>query len=534
MNEPYKRLQITYGEEFLRYVLAIPEDKNFPEDVSPAAEQVVNFLTALASQLPLDEDGGTLSASMTLSSQLSQYVPEQQTVLAHQLRAMSGGALAAAPESSDTVLGLLSRVAHDLWPIYLLPPPSHGPKLFWLSSRGNLFQYPFLNELITAFLNDNSLSKLFPGVGPIGIDNELSAAFSIQSHWIVNAGAGGSQQLFTVVSNLLIDAVVRTLLRHGKLDHDEMMASVSESLNALRQLAEGMIVDVPTIIGFSGVQLEEGTEIELTAGIIRQIRPVERDLILNQGNTVSVVIETTFPLQILEVSEFDPADDNWYKNYQKYSSRMEEAQRTFQHGLDQIRLSILLSSRGDEYLGSNEVCRFVADPTRPGGFSTWAMDARIPASFVLAGDRKQDVVSWYRLITVKHPESLDIAMKRLLSSASTRFDSNDAFIDALIVWENAFGTKQETTFRVTGALAKLIEPSDFSKRNILQKELSTLYGVRSALIHGGKEPNAAKSWEYRRRSIGIAIDCLRKLYKDRPDLLAINSEERSKVLLLEQ
>ena len=534
MSDPYKRLQITYGEEFLRYILAIPEDKNYPEDVSPAAEQVVNFLSALASQLPLDEDGGTLSASMTLSSQLSQYVPEQQTVLAHQLRAMSGGDLAAAPESTDPVLDLLNRVAHDLWPIYLLPPPSHGPKLFWLSSRGNLFQYPFLNELINAVLNDDSLSKLFPGAESIGADNQLSAAFSIQSHWIMNAGGAGSQQLFTVLSNLLLDAVVRTLLRNGRLDHDEMMTSVAESLNVLRQLADGKIVDVPTIIGFSGVQLEEGAEIKLPTGVIRQIRSIERDLILNQADTVSVVVGTTFPLQILEVSEFDPTDDNWHKKYQKYASRMEEVQRTFQHGIDQIRLSILLSSKGDEYLGSNEVGRFAADPTRPGGFSTWAMDARIPASYVLSGDQKQDVVNWHRLITVKHPESLDIAMKRLLSSASTRFDFNDAFIDALIVWENAFGTKQETTFRVTGALAKLIEPEDFSKRAALQKELSALYGVRSALIHGAKEPNAEKSWAYRQRSIGIAIDCLRKLYKDRPDLLAINSEERSKTLLLEQ
>lgn len=535
MAESYKRLQITYGEQFLRYVLAIPEGKNFPEDISPAAEQVVNFLTALTSKLPLDEDGGTISASMTLSSQLSQYVPEQPTVLAHQLRAWSGGEVAAVPESSDPVLEHLNRVAHDLWPIYLLPPPSsHGPKLFWLSSRANLFQYPFLNELLTAFLNDDSLSKLFPGAELTDIDNEWSSAFNVQSHWIMNAGSGGSQQLFTVVGNLLSDAVVRTLLRHGKLDHDEMISSASESLDTLRQLADGMIVDVPTIIGFSGVQLEEGTEIGLTTGTVRQIRPVERDIILNQAHSVSAVIETTFPLQILEVSEFDPADDNWYKKYQKYNSRMEEAQRTFQHGIDQIRLSILLSSREEEYLGSNEVGRFVADPTRPGGFSTWAMDARIPASFVLAGEQKQEVVSWYRLVAVKHPESLDIAMKRLLSSASTRFDSHDAFIDALIVWENAFGTKQETTFRVTGALAKLIEPDDFSKRNILQKELSALYGVRSALIHGGKEPSAARSLEYRQRSIGIAIDCLRKLYKDRPDLLAINSEERSKILLLEQ
>lgn len=533
-QENYKRLQMTYGEQFLRYVLAVPDNKAFPDDITQPAEQVANLLAALSLQLPIDDDGGSMGASMALSSHFSQFVPEQQTTLANNLRAMSGGIIEDAPSTSDHVLELLSQVARDLWPVYLLPPPNQGPKLFWMSSPIGLYHHPLLNELLAAFLDDKKLRKLFPGAEPIKPGNDWTTTFNIQALWIMNSGGGGSQQLTTVVGNLFLDTVIRASMENGKLDHNGMMTHLSESLNTLRQLADGKITNVPAILGFSGVQLEEGTEITLPTGVLRQIRAIERDLILNSSSTVSVVFETTFPLQILEIGQHDLADDNWHKKFQKYGSRMEEAQRTFQHGLDQVRLSILLSSNDDEYLGSNEVCRFVANPSQPGGSSAWTMDTRTPLSFVLPVNRSQDVVDWHKLINVKHPESLNIAMKRLLSAASSRFDSNDAFIDALIVWENAFGTRTETTFRVTGALAKLIEPDDFAKRHKLQKELSTLYGVRSSLVHGGKEPDASKSWEYRQRSIAVAIDCLRRLYKDRPDLLAISSEDRSKTLLLEQ
>ncbi|WP_165788258.1 HEPN domain-containing protein [Arthrobacter glacialis] len=479
-------------------------------------------------------DGNHIQASFNTATRFSQYLPEQKMGFANQIRTLCGGSLGDVPSSTDPVLQSLRAIAHDMWPTYLLPPPAEGPRTFWMSSGPvGIYQHPELATLHRNFANDETLRPLFPSLTVPEDAADWTKWIDVQAVWTLNAGSGGSHQMMGVFGSLLLDAVLRTRLSDGELTHDGLMRELAVSLNAFRKLATKKPVHVPAIVGLSGVQLEDGQQIELASGIIRKISDLERDLLLNSSNLVTTVFETTFPLQILDISNFDPTDDKWHKTYQKYGPRFEESHRAFQHSLDQVRLAILLCSEGEEYLGSVEVSRFIFNPTQPGGSATWTMDQRQPASYIIPQTKFDEIKEWHSLIGTKHPDSLNIAMKRLLSAASQRADSNDAFIDALIVWENAFGTTTETAFRVTGALAKLLEPDDMEKRLELQKELANLYGIRSRLVHGAKEPAASKSWEYRQRTISIAIDCLRRLYRERPDLLSISSEDRSKRLLLE-
>lgn len=54
-------------------------------------------------------------------------------------------------------------------------------------------------------------------------------------------------------------------------------------------------------------------------------------------------------------------------------------------------------------------------------------------------------------------------------AASFRSDPGDRLIDAVIGWENLYASGQgESTFRISGALAWLLEP-DASAREALQK-----------------------------------------------------------------
>ena len=75
-------------------------------------------------------------------------------------------------------------------------------------------------------------------------------------------------------------------------------------------------------------------------------------------------------------------------------------------------------------------------------------------------------------------------MRRLLKAAGERDDPIDVLVDAVVAWENLFGSKTESTFRVTAAVATLLEPSDKEQRDVLQKELSGIYDRRSRLVHG--------------------------------------------------
>jgi hypothetical protein len=534
MQSNQERLISLFGEPFLRYILAVPDDTDIVDGIQSTDSQILLLLAGMGNSEPDGAGDNRIQASFDVASRVSQYLPEQKTGLANVIRALCGGSLGEVPPSSDPALQAIRAIAHDLWPTYLLPAPTESPRTFWMSSGPiGMYQHPELADLHRRFASDEMLKQLFPGLSMPEDTSDWTKWIDVQAMWTLNSGAGGSHQMIGAFGSLMLDAVLRTQLSDGRLTHDGLMRQLAASLDVFRKLATKKPVHVPAIVGLSGVQLEDGQQIELNSGTIRKISDLERDLLLNNSNMVTAVFETTFPLQILDVSQFNPADDKWHKSFQKYGPRFEEAHRAFQHSLDQVRLAVLLCSEGEEYLGSIEVSRFIFNPTQPGGSATWAMDQRQPASYLIPQTKSDEVKEWHALIGTKHPDSLNIAMKRLLSAASQRTDSNDAFIDALIVWENAFGTTTETAFRVTGALAKLLEPDDMEKRLELQKELANLYGIRSRLVHGAKEPTASKSLEYRQRAISIAIDCLRKLYRERPDLLAANSEDRSKRLLLE-
>ncbi len=152
----------------------------------------------------------------------------------------------------------------------------------------------------------------------------------------------------------------------------------------------------------------------------------------------------------------------------------------------------------------------------------------------ISDEISQDAEEWSRKLAVNHPHSLDVSMRRLLSAVTTRFDPTDGLVDAVICWENMFGTDQETTFRVCGALASILEPSDSGKRAELNRELKRIYGVRSKLVHGSRnEPTAQQVVADRDRALGHALNAIRKLH-ERPELLSLEeSAVRSTCLLLD-
>lgn len=146
-------------------------------------------------------------------------------------------------------------------------------------------------------------------------------------------------------------------------------------------------------------------------------------------------------------------------------------------------------------------------------------------------DRIIEIEEWARIIERSHIPELDVAATRLVSAITRREDRADALIDAVMVWENLLGTAQEVTFRVSAALAKLVE-RDPMRRISLKKELSRVYGIRSRLVHGerveGKEVQDASE-----TAVGTAVQALRESYRKGKDWLDMSSQQRSDTILLE-
>jgi hypothetical protein len=110
------------------------------------------------------------------------------------------------------------------------------------------------------------------------------------------------------------------------------------------------------------------------------------------------------------------------------------------------------------------------------------------------------------------------------------FSGEDALIDAVIAWENLFGAggRSETVFRVTGALAILLEPVP-SARPARRSELAKIYDLRSRVMHGS-EVNPGEVYKRKDQAIDVAIEALRRLFGERPALIA--DSERAMSLLL--
>jgi len=529
-----QRMIAAYGEPFIRYVFALQNNKPIVEAVQATSTELTLILQSAIDQAPYSGNGD-IDMTFTAMGSFGNYRADLGGSLANYLRKLAGGVLPKTPSDKDPLVQEIREIAADTWPTLLLLAPKQGPRTFWMSTSVGVFSHPRTVNACRAFMADPRLTPLFPEAPSIESATEISDLLQVSANWILSSGGGGSRQLISVIDAIIFNAAVLAQLDGSRLDHSGMMTAIPKSVEFFRKLATKKPVDVPAIIGFSGIQIKQDENLKFGDDELRAIRPVEKDLLLNEADRVTSVFATQFAVQLLDMSSSKPGEetDEFMRTWNKYSARIQESHKTLQRRIDRVRLSILLASDGVEHLATSEVTRYIADPTQQGGISSWQMDQRSPVGYALRDGQSEDIARLYGLIQEKHPESLDIAMKRILSAVSQRWEATDAFIDAVVVWENAFGTTSETTFRVTGAIAKLLEPGSVEQRAKLQKELKSLYETRSRLVHGAKEPKLEEAWEQRERAIAIALDILRKLYSERPDLLELTSDLRGAQLLLE-
>ena len=138
--------------------------------------------------------------------------------------------------------------------------------------------------------------------------------------------------------------------------------------------------------------------------------------------------------------------------------------------------------------------------------------------------------TWLQHVTNADLSHVTIAVDRLLR-AIWEMEATDSLIDAVIAWENLVGTRSETSFRVTAALAKLVE-DDRSKRHTTRKELDKIYNARSRVVHG--DPPDADLHVHRQGAIATTLEAFRRLIRDRSDLIGKpKSSTRADLLILE-
>jgi hypothetical protein len=190
---------------------------------------------------------------------------------------------------------------------------------------------------------------------------------------------------------------------------------------------------------------------------------------------------------------------------------------------------LLLGLEQHQPLALMATWRLVADPTTITGFS-WGPASPVPTPAQLASADAPCLSEWAERIDRHFHSSLALAVRRTLASIAARHDPADGLVDAVIALENLFGTGQsEVGFRLSAALAWLLE-DDPERRLERQRDVTKLYNLRSKIVHGS-EVDATELYPERVAASELAVNALRKLFRERPELIGAG-DQRGKLVIL--
>lgn len=523
-----------FGSRFLEFVCATEasrmDERRDGSLLEPHKEQVLGAVASFAATA-LERSRQQGVPAQLLVDSLGGVTPDGMTVANH-LRTLAGGSL---PDvsSSDSIAQLLGKLGRGSYPLFLIRRPHEMPGL-GPSLTASLFHHPLHKSFVKEVLADSELSRLYPA------ESDTSGRHGVV---IQSTGSARTHQAELLASSLLSDAFVRaTLLGDGT-----PQAFVNEAVTAihrLRSLLRGEAQNTPVLVGFTNVLLPQGAVVELPWGVLRELTQAQRQQLVlpalegmlthTDGETrvtVSysgdVVLETEMPLRIQVEQEFPEVGG---------VDLPRDTTDIFEQQLGLVAMSFALAINREPPVLPVSTWRLVFDPFGHGPQLSWSDASRHTAGppYQLREADAVDVQRWGRKVQDAHASEIDVTVRRLISAIALRRDPADALIDTVICWENLFGSRQgETTLRISAAMAWLLE-QDSTARAELQSEIKDIYSVRSDLVHGNpptrrRDPSRLAA-EVRAPAIRLTIQALRRLYKDRPELIG-DAARATKLLL---
>lgn len=535
----------TVGDRFLAYVLNVEDAADAALTSDPSRQTALTLLSSIVGNVVGLPDA--FQRRHSLVSMLFQQLPNGDESVTTQIRQGCGGSFEQY-DGADGVAEALFYLARDLFPITLLPleqdQERHQP---WFAPDFAMtavtFRHRWAVEFARRFLSDPGLGDLFPGhtlaavdsaTLPDGTPDEPFIRLQhVVSYVIWSDGAGGTLPLNSVADAMLTWMFALMSLRAASMD--DLAKFADETVAKVRSLVAKHPVKLPLIGSLSNVDLEKERVSTSAATLIRwNGAPIERFVAAGTEAILWIDVE----VRLLDILEFDPStiggdDDPTWKRHQHRNSTILASQRAMERDVIRARLAITLSSDLPTVYAPHMKLWTVPKPVSlsSGWYEGAAGRSSHPRSTIDAAGAER-IATWTGRLQ-EFPESLWLGARRLLGATTERLDTLDAFIDAIICWENLLGTGEgEVTFRVSAALATLLQQDNPDRRVELYNEVRNLYGVRSGLVHGSREPDPADAIKFRDRAIELAIRAVRGVF-DRPELRhAPSSSNRNRVVLL--
>ncbi len=344
------------------------------------------------------------------------------------------------------------------------------------------------------------------------------AAFKV----IDSSDQGGGVQIATLPDVFLSNGFVLTQLSE-RLSLTGFLESVQQSFKLFSDALTGE-AKIPAYIFYRGMSLDEVGSQELTGLSLRPWRSgfdefVPPDAQASRGAMrrrigFVGVRQVTVKYEFRSIGRIAPPEDDvspFAKESDELTSMLDTTARN-------LSLATFLAFDAERASGLHESMRYVLSPFQLPGYSWSRANYR----------REQPVANeaeinrwkyWYGLLVRTDTAHAAVGLDRIVKAIVHRKDAVDVLIDAVVCWENLFGSEGgELVLRISTAMAKILS-DDEQERRSLQKEIKDLYAKRSRIVHGGEPPSSEDAQELSDRVLQITRDMLRKLLADQPGLL---------------
>jgi hypothetical protein len=454
--------------------------------------------------------------------------------LANGIRQAAGGNIQS-PDAADPTARRLQELAIDIYPVLLIPPSGQFPAPGFSAAR-TLIWYPKIDELITSIATDSDLQNLQPDIA----GNQ--APEDSNTHAALLANNFHPASLIESIIVYAYNSAVFSLLRPPSAQ--EYAEEVIQSLADARSLARGHRVSLPVSTGLANLRFASPTIIQSDVGRLVPYSKIYDHWVPMQAQKAKLVQESDQGSH-----EFHGSGDIVFHAKLQYRLDINTEPigtwgwqlRQVDHASEPLEavlcLAATLGIENDIPIAVDPTWTVVFAPIMRGGFPRpWRNDYSLPRASaplrVLSEEQAGAWESWISTINSEGLGKLRIATRRLQTAIAERTSPLDRFVDAVVVWENLFGSGGELTLRISASLAWLLG-RDSEERARLHRELSRLYGRRSQVVHGGEHLSDAEAAVAAERALEIAILALRKLYLDFPELVSIAAHDRSLAIMLQ-
>jgi hypothetical protein len=497
------------GPAFLSYAANVPladvtRTYGRPSDPKHPAVDTVLTVCRSAADTPTE-----------LLEYLSRRAPGGDASVANALRLAAGGDIGEV-EGDDALTRALEEMARDIYPVLLVPPfrmyveiPIHSSVSHVANALSN---HPVLGELGAALESPPFDNAFGGGIVPL---------FTLPD------GSGQGIQEDAIPLALIGSAAAFTVLSTGGLQRTAFLREVRARAQALKDTCEGNETRVFVLTAMRGLSLAEpDLHAELPWGYLisdgRLFKSVAGDFL--EGEYLALAVDGSARIEIGDARDpgwVEPPDRNRQSLDRKVAQSLLKTQLTVLAGIDKPqRLGLLPAQQMTvgPFFGAGHAISGPQPPVRHVGSRVEAVDLESLGDFA-------------RQVERTYGPRLDVAIRRICLGVASREDPGDGLVDAVIAWENLFGSRQgELRLRVSAAIAWLLAEAP-DERQELSQEVRSIYDIRSSTVHGAQ--SGADLESRRNRAITLGAQALHALVTQRPDLIPMDSGDRSLSLLLD-